>query len=355
MFDRKLYVAGITALFFTATTLFIGSCTHDVPVKPELPSDDIRLVVPSNFPQPVYNFSSNTLTKEGFILGRKLFYETRLSRDNTISCGSCHQQFAAFAHFEHKVSHGIDGLFGNRNSPGLFNLLWQTNFMWDGGVNHIEVQPLAPITNPVEMDESMNNVVSKLKADPLYKKMFIDAFGNDTINSQRVFKAMAQFMGMFTSSNSRYDKYMRGEPEGTMSAEELNGLNLVRQKCTPCHAEPLFTDNTYRNNGLLFDPILNDAGRMNITMLQSDSMKIKVPSLRNVGLTGLYMHDGRFNTLQQVLNHYSTGIVHNSTLDPLLATGIPLTTQEKSDIVRFLETLNDYELITDERFADPNF
>lgn len=355
MFSVKLQVLIIKKVLLPAAALFfIVSCSQDVRVKPELPADDVRLVVPSNFPPPVYNFSGNPLTKEGFVLGRKLFYEPRLSRDNTISCGSCHQQFAAFAHFEHHVSHGIDGLLGNRNSPGLYNLLWQTSFMWDGGVNHIEVQPLAPIANPVEMDETMPNIIAKLKADALYRKMFADAYGDDTINSQRILRAMAQFMGMLNSYNSRYDKYIRGEAGGTMSTEELNGLSLVRQKCTPCHQEPFFTDGTFRNNGLPFNPALNDIGRMQITMSPSDSMKFKVPSLRNVGLTGLFMHDGRFTTLQQVLNHYSTGLVQSSTLDPQLAGGILLTAQEKSDIVRFLQTLNDYEFITDERFADPN-
>lgn len=332
----------------------IFSCTQDAPVKPELPADNIEFVIPPGFPAPVYNFSGNTLTREGFVLGRKLFYEKRLSRDNTISCGSCHQQFAAFAHFEHNVSHGINSLLGNRNSPGLYNLLWHPAFMWDGGVNHIEVQPLAPITNPVEMDETMTNVIAKLKADAVYRQLFVDAFGDDTINTQRIFKAMAQFMGMLNSYNSRFDKYMRGEPEGTMTAEELNGLQLVRTKCTPCHQEPLFSDFSYRNNGLAFNPVLNDIGRMRITSNLSDSMKFKVPSLRNVGLTGMFMHDGRFSTLQQVLDHYSGGIVQSSTLDPLLSSGIPLTAQEKSDIIRFLQTLNDYEFTTDERFADPN-
>lgn len=331
------------------------SCSQDVPIKPQASLDDIEFKVPPGFPQPVYTFGGNEVTPERFKLGRALFYETRLSRDNTISCGSCHQQFAAFAHFEHSVSHGIDGLTGTRNSPALFNIAWHPNFMWDGGINHIEVQPLAPITNPIEMDETMGGVISKLKADAVYKQMFNDAYGSELINSQLIFKALALFQSLMISSNSRFDKYMRNEPGGTMSNEELNGLNLVRQKCSPCHQEPLFTDYSFRNNGLPFDTVYNDVGRMKITLDPADSMKYKVPSLRNVGLSGSFMHDGRMNTLQEVLDHYDSGIVPSSTLDPMLSGGIPLTDQEKSDIIRFLQTLNDYEFISDERFADPNF
>lgn len=343
-------------LFISLLFIWVSACRVDpnVKVKADLPVNDIRFVVPSGFPPPVYNFSGNPLTTDGFILGRALFYETKLSKDNTISCGSCHQQFAAFSHLDHPLSHGIYGLFGTRNSPALFNLAWKNDFMWDGGINNLEVQALAPITNPVEMDEDLNNVIIKLQNDPDYPTLFKKAFGSETINSQRLFWAFAQFMGMLNSYNSKYDKYTRGESGGNMSISELNGLSLVRQKCTPCHQEPLFTDMSFRNNGLSINPNLLDTGRMHITGLKSDSMKFKVPSLRNVALSQPYMHDGRYLTLMDVLNHYTSGIHNYTTLDPLLTNGIILSNQEKQDIISFLQTLSDYTFINDARFKDPN-
>jgi len=327
----------------------IGACQVDPPIKEELPADDIRLVIPKGWPAPAYNFSTNPLTKDGFILGRKLFYDTKLSRDNTISCGSCHQQFAAFSHLDHALSHGIDGQFGTRNAPGLFNLAWQTNFMWDGGINHIEVQPLAPITNPVEMDENMASVINKLQSDANYRELFRNAFGDETVTGQRIFKAITQFQGMMVSYNSKYDRYSRSET--SLSSSELNGLNLFQLKCASCHTPPLFTNLDYKNNGL--DSVFTDAGRGRITQLASDTGKFKVPSLRNVNLTRPYMHDGRFETLEQVLEHYASGVKNSSTLSPEVAGGIPLTTQEKQDIIAFLKTLSDTRFTTDKRFADP--
>jgi len=179
--------------------LLIIACEPDASIpkpKSDTPVYDIRFTIPEGWPTPLYNFDQNILTEEGFRLGRKLFYEKRLSRDNTISCGSCHQAFVAFAHSSHSVSHGVDGLLGNRNAPGLFNLNWHPTFMWDGGINHIEVQPLAPIANPVEMDEDIANVITKISVDAEYQKLFKDAYGDETVNSQRILKAIAQFQGM---------------------------------------------------------------------------------------------------------------------------------------------------------------
>ncbi len=334
---------------FTALT----GCKVDPEIKPELPVNDIRQVIPNGWPQPVYQFQNNPLTADGFKLGRELFYEEMLSRDNTISCGSCHQQFVAFAHADHNLSHGIDGLFGIRNSPGLFNLNWHPNFMWDGGVNHIEVQPLAPITNPVEMDESMTNVISKLSASNKYKTLFRTAYGSEEVNTERIFKSLAQFMGMLYSYQSKYDSHVNGLSGGEFSTEQSNGYNLFKAKCSQCHTEPLFTDFSFRNNGLSVNPILNDSGRAHITSDPNDRYKFKVPSLRNILLTAPYMHDGRFTTLKQVLDHYHTGVQTSPTLDPLLVSGISLTEPEKQDIINFLSTLSDYSFLYDPRFKDP--
>jgi len=335
--------------------IIIGfSCSVDPEIKPVLPVDNIRQVVPEGWPAPVYAFENNPLSEDGFALGRALFYEKMLSRDNTISCGSCHQQFVAFAHSEHKFSHGIDGLLGNRNAPGLFNLNWNTSFMWDGGINHIEVQPLGPISNPVEMDSDLNAVISKLSSSNKYRQLFLRAFGTDSINSQRILFAIAQFQGMLYSYNSKYDYYKRGETGGEMNAQELSGYNLFVQKCNSCHKEPLFTDYAFRNNGLSMNSILQDTGRAHITGSAIDRFKFKTPSLRNIALTAPYMHDGRFNTLDEVLEHYNSGIVNYGTLDTGLQNGIVLSLQEREDLKAFLNTLTDYKFLNDERFREPN-
>jgi len=315
--------------------------------------NDVKLDFPANFPKPIYNFKDNTPTPAGFTLGRKLFYDPILSRDSSISCGFCHQRIAAFAHFDHPISHGINGLLGRRNVPPLQNLIWQNSFMWDGGVNNLEVQPISPITNHVEMAEDLGHVVVKLKRSKTYVAMFNDAFGDTVINSQRLLKVLAQFTGLMISNNSRYDKYIRGED--TLSAAELYGLKLFRDNCAQCHKEPLFTDNSYRNNGLKYDSSFHDSGRMAITGNKNDFMKFRVPSLRNIEMTYPYMHDGRFHTLKQVLDHYTQTFIRTPTLDGILVKGISLSEQDKTYIISFLKTLTDKSFLYDRRFADPNF
>ncbi|MBW7913998.1 MAG: c-type cytochrome [Taibaiella sp.] len=311
--------------------------------------ENINFIIPEGWPAPVYDFENNTLTNAGFYLGRKLFYDPRLSRDNSTSCGSCHQAFAAFAHSEHDLSHGVDGLLGIRNSPPIFNLNWHTSFFWDGGVNHIESQPIAPIQNPVEMDETLPNVIAKISNDEKYRQMFKDAWGDETINSQRIFKSITQFMGAMVSANAKYDQYTRGD--AVLTQEEQNGLTVFNNHCASCHKAPLFTDLSYRNNGLK-PSIVNDSGRAHITREPHDLYKFKVPSLRNLKYTAPYMHDGRVKTLEQVLNHYATGIHQSPTLDPQLLNGIQLTMQQRSDLLAFLNTLNDESFIKDKRFHE---
>lgn len=323
------------------------SCSVDPEIKPIIAEDDIKEIVPEGWPTPVYNFSNNPLTVDGFTLGRYLFYEPLLSEDNSISCGSCHQQFAAFSHSGHDVSHGINGLLGTRNAPAIQNVNWLPAFMHDGGINHIEVMPLGPITNPVEMNETMANVVAKLSASGKYKQLFTKAYGDDMVNSQRIFKAIAQFMGTMYSYNSKYDKVKSGDESFT--AQEQAGYSLFVQKCASCHKEPLFSDYDYRNNGLVTHL---DSGRAHITGNPSDRYKFKTPSLRNIEKTAPYMHDGRFYTLDQCLNHYVSGIVSSPTLDPSLIGGISLSTQDKSDIIAFLKTLTDTKFLTDSRYSE---
>lgn len=314
--------------------------------------EDVVLDFPKEFPKPVYTFKNNIPTPAGFTLGRKLFYDPILSRDSSVSCAFCHQRIAAFAHIDHPISHGINGQLGKRNVPPLENLAWSTSFMWDGGVNNIEVQPLSPITNPVEMGETLPDVINKLQRNRKYVAMFKDAFGDTVINSQKLLKALAQFTGLMISDNSPYDMYMRGED--TLSVAELRGLKLFRANCEGCHKEPLFTDNSYRNNGLKYDSAFKDPGREAITGLKSDFMKFKVPSLRNVAVTFPYMHDGRFRNLKQVLDHYTQKFDASSGTDPILVKGISLTEKDKTDIITFLKTLTDETFLHDRRFADPN-
>jgi cytochrome c peroxidase len=307
--------------------------------------------IPDGFPAPTYDFTTNPLTQEGFDLGRKLFYDGRLSKDGNFPCASCHQQFAGFATLDHDLSHGFNNQFTTRNAPGLYNLVWQKEMHWDGGINNIEVQPLAPITAPNEMAEDINNVISKLAQDEDYRRMFSAAFGNDEITSQRMLLALTQFMGSMVSADSKYDKMKRGEL--TFNSNEQTGYEIFKAKCASCHKEPLFTDMSYRNTGIPLNPTIRDYGRMRITNQSSDSLKFKVPSLRNIFLTFPYGHDGRFTSIGQMIDHYSTGIQKSATLDPLLTNGIPVTFNERYYLVQFLGTLTDSTFINDKRFAQP--
>lgn len=338
------------SLFFVVIVLCISSCKIDSKVVPIVEDDDIVLKWPDYFPSPNYNFEENPRSKEGFILGKKLFYDPILSKDNTISCGSCHQQFVAFAHADHKISHGVENKLGVRNSPSLFNLIWQKEFFWDGGSKHIEVQPIGPITNPVEMDETLENVVNKLSQREEYRSLFKSAFNSDSINSQLVLKAIVQFMGSFISCNSKYDKNRQDPNNNPFTSDEQAGYDIFQEKCANCHVPPLFTDNSYRNNGL--DETFKDSGRFRITNINTDMGKFKVPSLRNIVLTYPYMHDGRFETLDKVLNHYSDSIKPSATLDVSLINKISLTNSEKSKLIAFLNTLTDQEFIKDSRFKE---
>lgn len=336
-------------------SLWLASCKVDPKINESLPSSGLAEVVPANWPAPVYSFSANTLSEKKFVLGRALFYETLLSADNTISCGTCHQLEYAFANTDHKVSHGINDLKGNRNTPGIFNVNWHPYFMHDGGINHIEVQPLGPIANPVEMNEDINNVLLKLKATAKYRSLFAEAFGDDNIDSQRMLKAMAVFMGTMYSYNSKFDKYKRGEDKVTLSEEELRGYTLFKKKCNACHTEPLFSDFAFRNNGLSIDPYLQDSGRAHVKPGIENRYKFKTPSLRNVAKTYPYMHDGRYATLEECLEHYNSKVSNTLNLDPLLQNQpITMTSQEMGDIIKFLNTLTDYTFIYDKRFANPN-
>jgi cytochrome c peroxidase len=342
----------IKVTLFILTAISITACRKEI--MEEVIEPFLGFQKPANFPEPVYHFNTNPVTQAGFELGRKLFYEPRLSRNNTVSCGSCHIQAAAFTHHGHDVSHGIDDRLGKRNSPPIMNLAWNPSYMWDGGIFDLDLQPIAPITAHEEMDESVENVLAKLQAHPEYPALFQKAFGSSEITSARFLKALSQFMLLCISSNSKYDSVQRNEG-AVFTALENQGYTLFQQKCSSCHTEPLFTDHSFRNNGIGVG-FNGDAGRYDITLQDADKYKFKVPSLRNLQYTAPYMHDGRYYTLEAVLDQYSGNVLHSATLDPLLqqngVLGIPLRTTEKSALLAFLQTLNDKAFITNTMLAE---
>lgn len=288
-----------------------------------------------------------------------------------VGCGTCHQQQAAFTHHGHELSHGVDDLLGTRNSPSVQNMAWNSSFFWDGGVHDLDLVPFNPIENPVELDESVPSIIEKLKAGPRsdaklpvdYPKLFKEAFGTEEINSERIMKALSQFMLTMVSATSQYDFYLMGD-KSALNAREKEGMLLFQKNCAGCHEGVLFTDQSFRNNGLV--PMrINDQGRYQITGKQEDRYKFKVPSLRNVGVTAPYMHDGRYHSLEEVLRHYNDSVAllkkmesdAAQTLDPLLDSpgrpGIPLTASEQEAIIAFLHTLTDEIFLKDSKLADP--
>ena len=308
----------------------------------------IYFKVPQGWPKPHYDFKKNPVTEEGFELGRKLFYDPILSRDNTISCSSCHLQATGFTHVDHELSHGIEGKIGTRNSLALMNLAWSKDFMWDGGVNHLEVQPLNPITSPLEMDENLEHIVQKLQQTQDYPGLFERAFGSSNITGQLTLKALSQFVVMLKSSNSEYDQVIRKET--SFNEQEQKGYDLFKQHCASCHQEPLFSSNQFEYNGLSIDPTLNDIGRMKITGRNEDSLRFKVPTLRNIQFTFPYMHDGRYKTLTEVVKHYNT-LSHNKLLPKELSKPMNLSDNDRVDIVAFLKTLTDTEFLFNPKFS----
>ena len=316
----------------------------------------LDIAIPSNFP-PLTIPTSNPTTVEGVALGRKLFYEKLLSADNSQSCSTCHTQAFGFSDNGLQYSIGIDHLQGNKNAMAIQNLGWSTDFFWDGRVTGIENQARQPVINPIEMHENWPNVVSKLQATTSYPSLFMAAFGTSTITEDRAVMAIAQFERTLVAANSDFDKFQRGEPNG-MSQAAFRGMNIFfneRGDCYHCHVIDLLTDYDFHNNGLdsVFSP--ENIGRQAVTNRASDRGKFKTPGLRNVAFTAPYMHDGRFATLRDVIEHYNAGIRHSSTLDPLILhpNGLFLTEQEKTDLEAFLRALSDNEFVANPAFADP--
>lgn len=312
---------------------------------------NVEQEIPPGFPSPLYQFRDNPLTREGIELGRRLFYEPRLSIDGMHPCASCHEQKAAFGTFEHDRSHGVFESHTLRNAPVLFNLAWSPFFYWDGAFTSFENEAMHPITGKLEMGDNFRSVIHKLVRDPYYRRAFREVFKSPTIEPRQILKALAQFTGHMVSANSKYDQVKKGT--ASFTPQEQRGYQLFLTHCNSCHTEPLFTNYSFRNIGLPVDPNLNDYGRMMITGNKEDSLKFKVPTLRNVAVSSNYMHDGRFLTVQQVLYHYRFGVQQSSTLDPQLTRGIQLTEVQTDELLEFLKTLTDSSFLRNPKFTRP--
>ncbi|MBO6201657.1 MAG: c-type cytochrome [Chryseobacterium sp.] len=341
-------------IFLVFVSGIFTSCSSEIEGEVFEEDKAYNLEIPNYFPALAFDIDKNPVTVNGVALGKKLFYEGKLSRNNTISCGFCHIQEYAFTHHGHPVSHGIDDRLGMRNAPAIQNMAWLKNYTWDGVSHNLDERSLVPITTDFEMDSSIPEVISKLSADANYKKMFKSAFGDDQINGERILKALSQFMVTMVSADSKYDQVKNGK--ASFTNEESQGKTLFENKCASCHSGELFTDESYRNTGMYYNSQYDDRGRYRVTLDWNDHMKFRVPSLRNVELTAPYMHDGRFYSLEAVLNFYSDNVENQPNLDPILKQnghiGIAMTSLEKQYIIAFLKTLTDQNFIKNKKFAE---
>ena len=346
--------------YFTPLSFFflflLSSCLKEKNIELTNSPTPYVLNIPSNFP-PVEIPDENPLTVEGVRLGRHLFWENRMSGDNSMSCASCHAPQYAFSD-PSPSSIGINGDSSKRNSMVLQNLAWSNDFFWDGSVITLEEQILLPVMDSTEMDESWSNFLNEIKFDNLYRELFYDAFGTLEPDSTHAAKAIAQFLRTMISSNSKYDKVLRYEanftPDENAGFSSFN--SLTGGDCFHCHGGILGTDLSYKNNGLDEFPI--DSGRGLVTLNPLDNFKFKVPSIRNIEYSAPYMHDGRFNTIDQVIDFYSTGIHANSpNIDPLIEFasqgGVQLNPTERMQLKAFLLTLSDSSFINNPDFSNP--
>ncbi|NCT16898.1 MAG: cytochrome-c peroxidase [Flavobacteriaceae bacterium CG_4_8_14_3_um_filter_34_10] len=345
--------------------LSISSCSTSENTDEIFAATPLDLEIPQLFQDrilPPITSPTNPQSVEGVALGRKLFFDPILSGNGTQACASCHNPQNAFSD-EQRFSVGIDGSIGTRNSMPLHNLAWNYNqkFFWDGRAVTLEEQIFAPVTNPIEMNNTWPNAVASLQSQSTYPELFRDAFGTTTIDSVLVSKAIAQFLRTLISANSRFDRHLMGE--NILTPQELNGIEVFMNEskgdCFHCHGNPfnpLWTDNTFHNNGL--DETFADLGLGNVTGDPRDNGRFKAPSLRNLAYTAPYMHDGRFATLDEVINHYSEGLVFSETIDPLMKTvaqgGVHISESDKADLKAFLLSLSDESFINNSNFQDPN-
>jgi len=349
----QVYVIFITFVFF------IISCKDD-PEVVNPPTETwnptpYMLEIPAGFPSMEIP-EDNPMTVEGIQLGRLLFYDPILSGNNTQSCADCHGQAFAFTDNEETFSTGIDGIQGNRNSMPVMNLGWIPALFWDGRSLGVEEQALGPVPNPIEMHQSWPDAVQKLSSHQDYPDLFFNAFGTRDIDSMHVVKAIAQFERTMITSNSKWDRYLRGEVQ--LSQAETKGFEIFfteKGDCFHCHSTILYTDNIFHNNGL--DSIFPDKGLFEVTGDENDIGKFKTPTLRNLRFTKPYMHDGRFKDLGQVIDFYSDGVKWSPTIDPLMKKvnqgGLRLTEEDKFNLVTFILTLTDTTFINNPDYSNP--
>ncbi len=311
--------------------------------------------IPKGFPDMIIP-DDNPMTVEGLELGKKLFYDPILSADNTQSCGSCHAQEFAFTDNGKRFSEGIDGSIGTRNSMNLINAAWMPDLFWDGRSSNLEEQALEPVPNPIEMHLEWIEAMKKLNNHDDYPDMFFKAFGTRDIDSMLVVKAIAQFERTMISSDSKWDKYLNGE--ATLSQSETKGFEIFfteKGDCFHCHGTILFTDNLFHNNGL--DSVFSDHGLAEVTANPNDIGKFRAPTLRNVFFTAPYMHDGRFETIEEVIDQYSEGVKWSPTIDPLMKQvgqgGIRLNEEDKLNLIAFLKVLTDSTFVNNPDFSNP--
>jgi len=305
----------------------ILSCGDDEPIVVIEHDVTPYMLEHGNLPAPDLP-EDNSLTQQGVLLGKMLFYEKMLSKDASQSCANCHNQLDGFSDTL-TFSIGVEMLEGKRQAMPIFNMAWHTNeFFWDGRAHLLRNQSLKPIEDPLEMNETLENVIAKLSASQTYKDQFTRAFGSDEITSEKMSLAMEQFMLSIVSYNSKYDKYLTGEVLLTNSEERGRILFETEYNpffpeqsgadCAHCHGGFNFENDQYMNNGLDNDNEFEDVGRAEVTSNMGDRAKFKVPSLRNIEVTPPYMHDGRFQTLEEVVDHYNLHIKLSSTVDPAL-------------------------------------
>lgn len=347
MYISKIYSKN---LWIWVLAFFFFSCQSDTPILDEEEQEvenRYQFNAPKHFPDPTYTFENNPIARESFEIGKKLFFDPILSRDGSVSCNNCHQQGLAFADNPlHPFSVGVEDRLGERNAPSLANMAFYPEFFWDGGVTHLDFTPINAITAHFEMDNTMEVVIRRLNNNDEYKKLFKEAFDKDKITSPYMLHSLSQYMFMMISDNSKYDQYLRGEIK--LSPSELAGKKVFERKCGHCHDGTLQTDFSYRNNGL--DSAFVDLGRGRITEVATDYGKFRVPSLRNVELTAPYMHNARFKTLEDVIEHYRNGIVSSQTLDKSLQNRIDISNTEQKQIIDFLHTLTDETFVRDTLF-----
>jgi cytochrome c peroxidase len=334
----------ISVIVGSVFLLLAGGCQTDEPVP-------YQLNIPSWFPEMEIP-AENQLTKARIELGRKLFYEPLLSLDSSISCGTCHLQEKAFTDGL-SISLGVDGALGLRNAPTLANIGFAPYFFHDGGVLTLELQSQQPIFSVDEMHFSIAGFLERIENDAEYKRMFEEAYNREP-DAFGITRAIASFERTFISANSRFDQFEYQEISDALSEQEKRGRTLFfseQTKCSTCHEPPLFTNYEFENIGLYLN--YADSGRARISHLAADNGKFKVPTLRNVALTAPYMHNGSMQTLEEVVEHFSSGGVNHPNQSEKIQP-LNLNQQEKENLVAFLKSLTDQSFISEPDFSNPN-